>query len=64
VSNEEYVCDGRFTAADISVGYALQFAILNGLQDELPEGVARYLARLQARDAYRRAVRSEQAATA
>ncbi|MCA3232794.1 MAG: hypothetical protein INH06_10865, partial [Cupriavidus sp.] len=56
VSEDEYICGDRFTAADISVGYAVQFAAMNGLQDEFPEAVTRYLARLRARPGYQRAL--------
>lgn len=56
VANEEYVCGDRFTAADISIAYALQFAAMNGLQDEFPESVARYHARLKTRAGYQRAL--------
>ncbi|MCY0854884.1 glutathione S-transferase family protein [Cupriavidus sp. D39] len=56
VSSDEYICGDRFTAADISVGYAVQFAAMNGLQDEFPESVTRYLARLKARPGYQRAL--------
>jgi glutathione S-transferase len=59
VSNDEYICGDRFTAADISVGYAVQFAAMNGLQDEFPESVTRYLARLKARPGYQRALLAE-----
>ncbi len=56
VSNDEYICGDRFTAADISVGYAVQFAAMNGLQDAFPESVTRYLTRLKARPGYQRAL--------
>jgi len=59
VSNDEYICGDRFTAADISVGYAVQFAAMNGLQDEFPESITRYLARLKARSGYQRALLAE-----
>jgi len=64
VSNDEYICGDRFTAADISVGYAVQFAAMNGLQDELPESITRYLARLKARPGYQRALLAESMAEA
>ena len=51
----EYVCAGRFTAADISVGYALQLATVLGLGNTFPPHVTAYFERLCLRDAYRRA---------
>jgi glutathione S-transferase len=51
----EYLCAGRFTAADISVGYALLLAELVGLDAEFPPLTAAYWARLQARPAFRAA---------
>jgi glutathione S-transferase len=51
----EYLCAGRFTAADISVGYALLLAELVGLDAEFTAPTAAYWARLQARPAFRAA---------
>lgn len=62
VSSDEYICGDRFTAADVSVGYAIQFAAMNGLQDAFPESVSRYLSRLQARPGYQRALLVESTA--
>ena len=55
VSNSEYVCAGRFTAADISVGYAMLLSQFNGLGEKLPDAVRAYWERLQARDGFQRA---------
>jgi glutathione S-transferase len=55
VSQSEYVCAGRFTAADISVGYAMLLSQFNGLNENLPDAVRAYWARLQARDGFQRA---------
>lgn len=51
----EHVAAGRFTAADISVGYALLLARNLGLDADYPPRIAAYWDRLQARDGYRRA---------
>jgi glutathione S-transferase len=59
VANSETVCGGRFTAADISVGYALLLARDIGLARDFTPGVAAYWQRLQARDGFRRAVEAE-----
>ena len=58
------LCAGRFTAADISVGYALRLAENIGLTAEFGPNVAAYWQRLQQREAYRRAVAAENAAAA
>jgi glutathione S-transferase len=58
----EWLCAGRFTAADISVGYALLFARRLGLDARFKPAVAAYWQRLQARDGFRRAVAAEQRA--
>jgi glutathione S-transferase len=50
-----YLCAGRFTAADISVGYALLLAQHLGLSSGFTPAVSAYWGRLQARDAYLRA---------
>lgn len=51
----DYLCAGRFTVADISVAYALQFAETLGHLDEVGPGLRDYWDRLQARDGFRRA---------
>ena len=56
------ICAGRFTMADISVGYALLLAEYLGLASEFPPAVARYLESLRARPAFRRAQEREAAA--
>ncbi|MCF4164351.1 glutathione S-transferase [Zavarzinia compransoris] len=56
----EYACAGRFTMADIAVGYAIKLAGLIGLQDAVPENAAAYFARISDRDGYRRAMAREE----
>src|ERR1700758_1571897 len=58
----EPLCAGRFTAADIVVGYALRLADSIGLAKDFGQNVAAYWARLQQRDRYKRAVAAEQRA--
>jgi glutathione S-transferase len=58
-ATQDYICAGRFTAADISVGYALLLAQRLGLATQFGPAVSAYWARLQARDGYKRAVESE-----
>ncbi len=55
----DYACANRFTAADISVGYALLLAITIGLSESLPPTTRDYLKALQARPAYQRARAAE-----
>lgn len=62
VQQAEYLCDGRFTAADVTVGYALLLAGHIGLDAQFPPAVAAYWKRLRQRPAFRRAVDAEQAA--
>ena len=51
----EHLCAGRFTAADITVGYALHLATSLKLDAKFPPAVAAYYARLAARPAFQRA---------
>lgn len=55
---------GRFTAADVCIGYALLLAGKLGLDAQFAPEVAAYWARLSARPGYRRAVAAQQAALA
>lgn len=54
-----FLCAGRFTVADISVGYALLLARYLGLEAGFPAPVAEYWQRLSARAGYTRALRAE-----
>jgi glutathione S-transferase len=56
---QEYLCAGRFTAADISVGYALMLAGHTGLDADFSPAVAAYWQRLSARPAFERALRAQ-----
>jgi len=62
VSGSETLCAGRFTVADISVGYALLLAERIGLAKDFGPAVTAYWQRLQARDGFRRAVNAENVA--
>jgi glutathione S-transferase len=55
----ETLVAGRFTAADIAIGYALRLAENIGLSKDFGPNVSAYWQRLQARDGYRRAVAAE-----
>jgi glutathione S-transferase len=54
LSDRDYVCGDRFTAADVYVGSQLMFPMQFGLIDKR-DSFARYAERLQDRDAYKRA---------
>lgn len=51
----DHACAGRFTMADISVGYAVMLAQSIGLADQVPPGMAAYFERLTRREGFRRA---------
>jgi glutathione S-transferase len=55
----EFLCAGRFTGADISVGYALLLAGFLELSDRFPPAVAEYWDRLRARPAFQAAKRAQ-----
>jgi glutathione S-transferase len=57
----EWLCAGRFTAADISVGYALMLATALKLDAGFPPAVAAYWQRCQARDGFARAKAAQSA---
>ncbi|MGE3774013.1 MAG: glutathione S-transferase family protein [Gammaproteobacteria bacterium] len=59
VSQQDYLCAGRFTTADVSVGYALLLASHLGLAARFPPAVTDYFERLRARDGCRRAIDAE-----
>lgn len=55
VTQNEYLVGGRFTMADIAVGYGLVLAKQLRIDGEFSPAVRGYLERLTARDAYKRA---------
>jgi len=63
LSDRDYVCGDRFTAADVYVGSQLMFPMQFGLIDKR-DGFARYAERLQGRDAYKRAAEIDDQAQA
>lgn len=54
--DRDYLCAGRFTIADICVGYALYLADTLGLRDGFKPNTERYYARLTERPAFKRAI--------
>jgi len=59
LQDREWLCGDGFTAADISVGYALRFASTLHLQDAFQPQVKSYLQRLEQREGFRKAVAKE-----
>jgi glutathione S-transferase len=51
----EFACAGRFTMADISLGYAVMLAQSIGLEEQVPPGMAAYFDRLSKREGFKRA---------
>ncbi len=62
LAGQPFLCAGRFTAADVSVGYALLLAQHLGLASRFTPAVASYWQRLQQREGYQRALRAQDAA--
>ncbi len=51
----EFACAGRFTMADISLGYAVMLAQAIGLEDQVTPGMAAHFAKLSQRKGFQRA---------
>ena len=58
-AQSEYLCAGRFTAADVAVGYALLLAQHLGLAPQFGPDTQAYWQRLQARPGYQRAMAAQ-----
>ncbi|MFC3286168.1 glutathione S-transferase family protein [Litchfieldella rifensis] len=59
LASEPFICAGRFTAADVSVGYALMLASHIGLSERFKPAAADYWRRLQGREAFQRALTAQ-----
>ena len=55
LESKEYLCAGRFTLADIVVGYALAFAANLGLRDGFKDNTNDYFERLKERPGFQKA---------
>ena len=62
LAGERFIACGRFTAADVSVGYALLLAEYLGMSGEFTPAVAAYWQGLRERPALQRALAAEHAA--
>jgi len=56
---QEFLCAGRFTVADVSVHYALMLAGHLGLATQFPDAVRHYHQRLEQRPAFQRALQAQ-----
>ena len=54
ILDREYLCDSRFTIADIAISYALFFGELLGLDKDYSPQVKDYLSRMKARPAFKK----------
>jgi glutathione S-transferase len=60
LQNSDYLCAGRFTAADVSVGYSLMLGShLDGVRESMTPRVQAYWERLQLREGYQRALAAQ-----
>jgi glutathione S-transferase len=59
LQGKDSLCAGRFTMADISVGYALMLAEFLGMESEFPPSVRDYWTQLKERPAFQRACAAE-----
>lgn len=59
IFNREFLCDGRFTIADIAIGYALYLGEWIGIGGDYEPQTQAYLERLKARPGFIRAVKKE-----
>ena len=60
LTQQEFLCAGRFTAADVSVGYALFLAEFLNLTPRFTPAVLAYWERLRMRPGFLRALQSQQ----
>jgi len=54
IEGRDFLCAGRFTIADIAVGYALHLGDIVGMAEHFSPPVTAYLERLRARDGFKR----------
>lgn len=59
LTKNSYLCENRFTAADVSVGYALMLAGYLGLSSKFAPAVAIYWQRLQDREGFKNALKAQ-----
>jgi glutathione S-transferase len=59
LDTQQYLCGDRFTAADVSVGYALRLGRYLGMDEMYKPQITGYLERLEKRPAFQRALGAE-----
>jgi glutathione S-transferase len=59
LAEQQFLCARRFTAADVSVSYALLLAIHLGMSERFTPAVRAYWERMQERDGYLRAMKAQ-----
>lgn len=59
LQQQDFLCAGRFTAADVAVSYALMLAGHLGLDAQFTPAVAHYWARLRQRPGFQRAMNAQ-----
>lgn len=64
LAQQEFLCGGRFTAADVSVGYALFLAEFLDLTERFTPSVLAYWQRLRERPGFQRALQAQLRAAA
>ncbi len=64
LSQNDFLCAERFTAADISVGYACLLAEIVGFANQFSPAIQAYLGRIRVRDGFQRALAAEKAGAA
>jgi glutathione S-transferase len=62
LATDEFLCAGRFTAADVTVGYALMLAELLDLNERVTPAIAAYWQRLRMRQGFARALAAQERA--
>lgn len=62
LEGRDYLCAGRFTAADIAVAYALYLSTRIGLSDRLPARLTDWLGTMTGREGFKAALAREAAA--
>lgn len=61
LKDKQYLCANKFTIADICVGYALYLAINIKIDEDFGPNTRAYLARIMDRDAFKSALKKQQA---
>jgi glutathione S-transferase len=62
LQHHDFLCAQRFTAADVSVGYALMLATYLGLEERFSAAIRDYWYRLQSREGFQRALAAQERA--